>query len=54
MDRVSKALGALALTFALVGVDGSAQAAEPAAVAGSAPSQETKLIEDAIATVAAM
>lgn len=54
MVRMSKVLGALALTFALAGVDRPAQAAEPAAAAGSAPSQEIRLIEDAIATVAAM
>lgn len=51
MARISKVLVGLALTMALVSTDRSAGAAEPA---GSALSQEVRLIEDAIATVAAM
>ncbi len=51
MARISKMLGAVALTMALASVDRSVRAAEPAE---AAPSQEVRLIEEAIATVAAM
>ena len=48
MARISKVLVVLALTMVLASVDRSARAAEPA------DSQEVRLIEDAIATIAAM